>query len=105
VFVNDSCQCPQGLVDVARILKLLRDIGLEHYDRAACGITRSIFVWPSVTEIVLRKDFVAFDPACLSFSIFSLDNLSAPRRRPPRAYDANSFAAVDKQEDVSFLIR
>jgi hypothetical protein len=72
VFVDDSRQSPESLVDFVRVREHCCHIWLQHHDRAACRITRSIFVGTSVTEIVLWKDLVPFDRAPFSFLQFFL---------------------------------
>ena len=71
VFVDDSRKCSQSFVDFARVREHRRHIGLQHHDRAACRITRSIFVGTSVTEIVLWQDLVLFDRSRFSLIPFS----------------------------------
>ena len=66
MFVDDSCQCSQSLVDFARIGKRL-----QHHDRTAGRITRSILDRTSVTEIVLWQDLVLFDRSRFSLIPFS----------------------------------
>ena len=82
MLVDDSRKCAQSFVDFARVREHRRHIGLQHHDRAACRITRSIFVGTSVTEIVLWQDLVLFDRTSFSFLSFSLDNLSALEASP-----------------------
>jgi hypothetical protein len=82
VFVDDPRQCSKRFVDFARIRKHCGHIGLQHYDRAACRITRNVFVRSGVAEIVFWKDLVFFGPTCFSFLAFFLHSLSVPEASP-----------------------
>src|ERR1035438_9020202 len=82
VFVDDSCQGTESLVDFAGVREHRRHIWLQHHDGAAGGIARSIFVWTRVTEIVLWKDLVLWDGNRFSFLRFSLHNLFALEASP-----------------------
>ena len=76
VFLNDSSQRSQGLVDLNRIRKHQRHIGVEHDNSTAHGIARRIGVWPGIAEIILWKDFILLGQVCFSLWVVFLHNPS-----------------------------
>ena len=82
MFVDDPCQRSERLVDLARIGKHQRHVGLKHDNDAARFVPRGIFVGLGVTEIVLGQDFVCVDYCGFSFPGCSLYVLSVPDLSP-----------------------
>jgi len=57
-FLNHSGQSAQHFIDLFRIPKHRRHIGLEHHDDASCGVPRCVPVGLGAAEVVFREYLV-----------------------------------------------